>query len=107
MIAESQTIPMPFNHARFSAVNLSGAQSYACYLVTNPTTGSNWTWQSIPSSSVPSIPTASNSTLIQGANEPILTRTLNMKDQKVYVTETDIRAATNRVNEINRKVTIK
>ena len=26
---------------------------------------------------------------------------------KIYVTETDIRAATNRVNEINRKVTIK
>jgi len=57
--------------------------------------------------SVPSIPTASNSTMLTGANSPILTRSINMKDQKVYVTETDIRNATNRVNEINRKVTIK
>lgn len=59
------------------------------------------------SQAAPNIPTASNQTNLVGTNEPILTRTLNIKDQKVYVLESDIRDKTDRTNKINKLVKVK
>ncbi len=54
----------------------------------------------------PIIPPASNATRLTNSNEPIITRELNVKDNRVYVLEKDITSTQDRVAAIREKATI-
>ena len=62
---------------------------------------------SAPNISAPSMANVSNTTNLTNGNEPILTRTLDVKNNKVFVVESDITNKQKTVKNIQNKATIK
>lgn len=62
---------------------------------------------SIPSMSAPTMPNVSNTTKLINGNDAILTRSLDVKNNRVFVVETDITDSQKKVAEIKNKATIK
>ena len=62
---------------------------------------------SAPNISAPSMANVSNTTRLTNGNEPIVTRTLDVKNNKIFVVESDITSKQKTVQNIQNKATIK
>ncbi len=80
-------------------------------IVATPTNGGGGGGMQVPASpSVPSAPAlnpASSSVRLQGANEPLVTRSIRTENQRVYVLESDITDTQERVNMIKQKARVR
>ena len=79
-------------------------------IVATPTNGGGGGMQVPASPSVPSAPAlnpASSSVRLQGANEPLVTRSIRTENQRVYVLESDITDTQERVNMIKQKARVR